>query len=239
MPPSPESIVIDIETAIDKQLISDVIFEDQNMDPEEAYIEYRRQLKEKNGSDFISVFFHYPITIGYAHVGLNYRIKKVGTLPRGDEGVYKLWEAINKGFRLITWNGRSFDMPVMEQAAFRLGIPAKDYYNSKYGARYRYSEDGHYDLYDFVTNSGVVYFRGGLNAMSKMIGLPGKVGSVRGSEVQQAYEDGRHDEIDAYCVGDVLITVGMYLHVEYIRGRLTKDEYDERMDDVKGRIAAL
>lgn len=239
MPPTPDSIVIDIETAINKQLVADVIFEGQGMDPEEAYTKYKKQLVDKSGSDFMPVIFHYPITIGYAHVGVNFRIKKVGTLPRDDEGVAKLWEAVNKGFRVVTWNGRSFDMPVLELAAMRLGIQMPDYYNAKYGARYRYSEDGHYDLYDFVTNSGTVYFRGGLQAISKMIGLPGKTGTVRGCEVQQAYEDGRLEEIERYCVGDVLITVGMYMHIEYMRGRLTQGEYNERMQDVKDKIDEL
>jgi 3'-5' exonuclease len=234
-----DSIIIDIETAINEELVREVIFEGQDISLDDAYNQYKQQLLEKSGSDFMPVIFHYPITVGYAHLGGNYKIRKFGVLPRGDEGVTKFWEAVNKGFRIVSWNGRSFDMPVMEMAAFRLGIPTPDYYNAKFGARYRYSEDGHYDLYDFVTNNGAVVYRGGLNAISKMIGLTGKIGTVRGNEVHDAYKAGRIDEIDQYCLGDVMITTALYYHVEYMRGRLNQDEYQALRADCEEKLSGL
>jgi len=231
-----DSIVVDIETKINKALIAFVIFEGQNISPEDAYTQYQQQLIEKSGSDFMPIIFHEPLIIGYAHVNTKYEIKKVGTLPEGNEGVIKFWEAVNKGYRVVSWNGRCFDLPVLELAALRLGLQMPDYYNQKFGARYRFSEDGHYDLYDFITNSGAVYYRGGLQAVSQMIGLPGKTGSVRGHEVQAAYEAGRMDEIAHYCIGDVLLTCGIYFHIENMRGRLNREEYEHRIQDVKERI---
>lgn len=224
-----DAIIIDIETRINEELVREVIYpQHPDMPPREAYDSYRNELIEKNKSDFFPIIFHDPIVIGYV-ICRNYKITKMGVLPEGDEGIRKFWDAVNKGYRIITWNGRSFDMPVLELAGLRLGIPAPDYYNAKYGARYRYSEDGHYDLYDFATNGGAVIFRGGLDAISKMIGLPGKTGAVRGNEVHDAYSAGRLQEIQEYCIGDLWITYGVWIQIEYIRGRIDQQLRDSLM----------
>lgn len=235
-----KSFVFDIETRINKEMVRDVVYEGRGLSPEQAYLSYKQELLDQsNGkSDFMPVIFHEPISICYVLCD-NYKIQKVGALPHGDDGVVKFWDAVNKDYRIVSWNGRTFDLPVMELAAIRLGIPAPAYYNAKFGARNRYSDQGHYDLFDFATNYGAAYFRGGLNAISKMIGLPGKVGAVRGNEVQKAYEDGRLDAIEHYCLGDTLNTYGIWIHIDYLRGRLDRDEYDQCRADCLQRLEAL
>ncbi|HXH10774.1 MAG TPA: ribonuclease H-like domain-containing protein [Alphaproteobacteria bacterium] len=221
--------IIDIETRIDKELVKQVLFQDSNITPEDAYLTYKQKLlDESNGkSDFFPAMFHVPIVIGYGYArGQNLELVKVDTLPDGDQGIKTFWDIANSNATLVTWNGRAFDLPVLELHAIRLGIQAPRYYNEKYGARYRYSDDGHYDLYDWVTNFGVTYFRGGLDTISKIIGLPGKVGEIRGDSVQRAWEEGRIEEIKRYCRRDVVETYGIMLRIELVRGRLTQKDHD-------------
>lgn len=234
--------VVDIETRIDKELVRQVCFPGVDISPEEAYTKQKeKMLTDSNGkSDFFPILFHVPIVIGCAYVrGKNLELVKLSTLIDGDDGIRQFWEIANSNSTIVTWNGRTFDLPVLELHAMRLGLPAPRYYNEKYGARYRYSEDGHYDLYDWVTNFGVTYFRGGLDAISRMIGLPGKVGEIHGSNVQQAWEDGKIDQIKLYCKRDVVETYGVLLRVELVRGRITKADYDDGMARCHSLLAEL
>ena len=87
-------LVIDIETTIMKGLVNASEFPNDNISDDEAYIKYRDKLLEDSNqkSDFFPVIFHRPISISYVHAGSNYKIKKTGVLPDGDDGVVKFWE---------------------------------------------------------------------------------------------------------------------------------------------------
>jgi 3'-5' exonuclease len=125
---------------------------------------------------------------------------------------------------LVSFNGRAFDLPVLEMQALRYGCQAPRYFNEKYGHRYRYSEERHYDLFDFLSNVGVHRIRGGFNLLARLIGLPGKT-SVDGSMIQGLWEASQLSTIHAYCRQDVIQTYGLFLRVELIRGRLTPEAY--------------
>ena len=114
-------------------------------------------------------------------------------------------------------------LPVLELHALKYGCRLSRYFGGK--SRYRFSDEGHYDLYDFLTNYGVHRLRGGFNALAKMIGLPGKT-DIDGSMVQQLWQDGRLDDIHHYCRNDVIQTYFLFLRVELLRGRLTHEQYD-------------
>ena len=127
---------------------------------------------------------------------------------------------------LVTFNGRGFDLPVLELQALKYACSAPRYFSGK--ARNRYVEEGHYDLYDFLTNYGVHRLRGGFNVLAKLIGLPGKT-EIDGSMVQQLWEEGRLAEIHRYCRHDVIQTYFLFLRVELTRGRLTPAQYDQAL----------
>ena len=78
--------------------------------------------------------------------------------------------------KLVTYNGRGFDLPLMEYAAFRFGICARDHYLAR--DRYR----GPIDLMDWFSNFGGCRVDGGINLLAKLLGLPGKMG-VKGDQV--------------------------------------------------------
>jgi 3'-5' exonuclease len=125
---------------------------------------------------------------------------------------------------LVTFNGRAFDLPVLELQALRYACQAPRYFNGKYGHRYRYSEEKHYDLFEFLSNAGAYRIRGGFNLLARLIGLPGKTW-VDGSMIQGLWEAGQLHTIHAYCYQDVIQTYGLFLRLELMRGRLSPHEY--------------
>lgn len=125
---------------------------------------------------------------------------------------------------LVTYNGRSFDMPVITSRALRHGISMPWWFRDR-NTRYRYSTDGHFDLMDFLADFGAAK-NARLDVYAKLVGFPGKVG-VDGSQVAPMVHAGRLAEVNAYCLCDVVQTAAIFLRVELLRGVLTRDAYLE------------
>src|SRR5262249_9335633 len=123
---------------------------------------------------------------------------------------------------LVSFNGRGFDLPVLELAALRHGCRIPRYFTA--GFRDQSSDAAHYDLYDFLTNGGTYGLRGGFHLLAQLIGLPGK-GELDGGSVQALWESGRLAEIHAYCRRDVIQTYFLFLRLELMRGRVTPEQH--------------
>ena len=228
--------VFDIETRIDKSLVQAVYFPqaaEEGLSDDDVYRRMQQRLREEQGNDFFPLSFHLPISIAVGQVNEERVLTAVETIHAPDTAqadtaeealVRAFWERQERfSGALVSFNGRSFDLPVLELQALKYGCRIPRYFNGK--ARYRFSDEGHYDLYDFLTNYGVHRLRGGFNALAKLIGLPGKTG-IDGSMVQQLWEDGRLDDIHRYCRSDVIQTYFLFLRVELMRGRITQQQYD-------------
>lgn len=221
--------VFDIETRIDKSLVKAVYAPHDGASEEAVFERVRADLLSAQGSDFFPISFHVPIAIVVGNVTSELElasVEQVGGPDATEESMVRaFWERVEQ-FRgtLVSFNGRHFDLPVLELQALRYGCAAPRYFNEKYGHRYRYSEQGHYDLYDFLTNAGGYRLRGGFHLVAQLIGLPGK-GSVDGGQVQELWEAKRHAEIQAYCRRDVIQTYLLFLRIELVRGRIAPAEY--------------
>jgi predicted PolB exonuclease-like 3'-5' exonuclease len=123
---------------------------------------------------------------------------------------------------LVTYNGRGFDLPVIEMRCLRYGIPLAHYYRSR-DVRYRFSPDGHLDLMDFIADFGATKMSK-LDIIAKLCGMPGKVG-VDGKDVGPLVHAGRIQEVRDYCLCDVVQTAGIFFRVELLRGQLGRDAY--------------
>jgi predicted PolB exonuclease-like 3'-5' exonuclease len=217
--------IFDIETRVDKSLLNRAFYPNDVIDDEEAY----RRFREESRSDFAPISIHIPISIAVGDLDENYMLRSVESLALADYSeenlVREFWARVDR-FKgcLVTFNGRRFDLPVLELAALRYGIAAPNYFIEPGSVRYRYS-DRHLDLYEFVSNYGAVRLRGGLDLLLKMIGMPGK-GAIDGAQVQELYEAGRMDEIHRYCRSDVIQTCFLLLRVELMRGRLGPTAYE-------------
>lgn len=246
--------IFDIESCVDKRLIRETLYRGvkqyeepylpgqplrpstEDLTDEQAYRRHVAELREKGGSDFVSLPFHVPVSIAVGVVDGTHRLVALQSLgadaPAADREramVADFWRRVEaaKGICLVSFNGRSFDLPVLELQALRWGLSMPKYFGAKYGARYRYQTDAHLDLLDFLTNAGAARgIRGGLDVCLRLCGYAGK-GDTSGGDVQELWESGRLDEIDAYCRGDVVRTYALFLRVQVMRGFLPLAQADE------------
>jgi predicted PolB exonuclease-like 3'-5' exonuclease len=119
--------------------------------------------------------------------------------------------------QLVTFNGASFDLPVLRYRALVNGVAAsglslRPYFN-------RYTEDA-IDLCD-VLSSFSPQGKATLHELCRVMGLPGKPSGMSGGEVEKYYRDGRIREITEYCESDVVNTYRVWLRYELFRGRLS------------------
>jgi predicted PolB exonuclease-like 3'-5' exonuclease len=221
--------VFDIESVADAQLVSKVHF-NGNVPPQEAIRKYRDELLKKNDSDFIPYTFQIPISVVIGKVTDDFSLIDIVVL---DEPEYRPHEICNKFWRgwaaykqptFVSFNGRGFDIPMLEQAAFRYGISVPGWFaldaKTFEQPRNRYNMKAHIDLCDILTNYGATRFNGGLNLAASILGKPGKM-ETQGSMVQDLYDAGELAKINDYCRCDVLDTYFIFLRVMVLTGKLS------------------
>lgn len=223
-------LIFDIETVGDGDLIRRVRFPDQAMTPREAVQKYRRQLLEESGRDILPLTFVLPVSVAVAKVAEDFRLVDILVLDapefRPQEIVRRFWQGWQHYERptFVTFNGRGYDLPVMEVSAFRFGISLPAWFNvdsrSFEQCRNRYNQEAHLDLQDLLNNFGAFRMSGGLNLLANLIQKPGKSG-IDGSQVQELYDQGRADLINDYCRCDVLDTYFVFLRTQVLLGRIT------------------
>jgi 3'-5' exonuclease len=143
--------------------------------------------------------------------------RELGVLKRFAEFVAERRPAV------VTWNGRGFDLPVLMLRSMRAGLPASWYYGNR-DARYRFTEDGHCDLADVMSDYGATP-RLSLDGMAKTIGLPGKFGDIDGAGVAEAFAGGRLQDIGSYCMADAAQTAFLWLRWLHLTGRMPVEAY--------------
>ena len=147
------------------------------------------------------------------------------------EGFFTYFERIKP--RLISFNGRTFDLPVLRYRAMVHGIAAPYLYSSgdkwnSYSSRY--SPDWHCDLLEVLSDYGASS-RVRLNEVCAALGLPGKFGPS-GADVTDMYDAGRIGEIRDYCETDVLNTYLVYLRHQLHTGGMAKEAYNRAVADL-------
>jgi 3'-5' exonuclease len=123
--------------------------------------------------------------------------------------------------QLVTFNGSSFDLPVLRYRAMVHGIAAPGLATRPYF--HRYTEDA-VDLCD-VLSSFSSQAKATLHELCRVMGLPGKPDGITGAEVEKHFRDGHIREIADYCESDVLNTYRVWLRHELFRGRLSEPEF--------------
>jgi 3'-5' exonuclease len=141
--------------------------------------------------------------------------------------------------RLVSYNGRGFDLPVLKYRAMVHGIQAPWLYDAgdKWNSyQSRYSADWHCDLLEVLSDFGASS-RGKLNEVCSVLGFPGKFG-VDGSKVATMFDAGKVQEIRDYCETDVLNTYLVYLRLMQHRGTVSTDNYNRALADIIALIEA-
>jgi predicted PolB exonuclease-like 3'-5' exonuclease len=240
----PSYLVFDAESIPDGVLLSRVKYPDLELSPEEATRRAQDEARAAShtGSDFLPVSFHIPVAVCVARVGADFQLQAVRCLDaphfRTAEIVKDFWKGLAMyQAKLVTFNGRSFDLPLLELAAFRYGIAAPfHFHGGTKGPRNRYNDGHHLDLMEFLTNYGASRLAGGLDLLSKLLGKPGKV-EATGSQVYPLYCQGRLQTINEYCSFDVLDTYFVFLRTRVLTGELTLEREQAVVRDAKAWLA--
>lgn len=236
MPPAIAYLVFDVESATDGELVSRIRYAGEGLTAAEAVSRYRAELMEKYGNDFVPYTFQVPISVAVAKVTGDFALQDVVVLdephnrpPVITENFWRGWEAYQRP-TLVSFNGRGFDLPLLELAAFRFGLSVPGWFRSEGRAfeqpRNRYNISAHIDLCELLTNFGCTRFVGGLNLAAALLGKPGKM-DVQGYMVQDLYDAGRQAEINHYCRCDVLDTYFVFLRTRVLVGQLALDAEQE------------
>jgi predicted PolB exonuclease-like 3'-5' exonuclease len=225
-------LVFDTESVPDGRLLAKVKYAGENLTPEEAIEKARREVREqtKDASDFIPVTFQIPIAVCVLCVGADFLPQALKCLDaptyRTPEIVHQFWHGVSYYHRakLVTFNGRGFDLPLMELAAFDHGCSARQYFAS----RNRFNGN-QIDLFDWLSNFGAYRMVGGLDLMAKRGHRPAAVGKmeVAGDQVYAMYQEGRNQEINDYCMFDTLDTYFIFLRTRVLMGEMSAEEEEQ------------
>jgi predicted PolB exonuclease-like 3'-5' exonuclease len=117
--------------------------------------------------------------------------------------------------QLVTFNGNSFDLPVLRYRAMIHAVAAPGLAGRAYFSRY--TEDA-LDLCDVLAsfNPGA---RATLNEIARIMRWPGKPDGIDGGQVDKYFRDGKIKEIAEYCETDVANTYRVWLRYELFRWR--------------------
>jgi predicted PolB exonuclease-like 3'-5' exonuclease len=240
--PAVKFLVFDVESVADGTLVSKVRYPGENLAPAEAIRKYRDELLAKYETDFIPYTFQFPISVVVAKVASDLRLIDLVALDDPEfrphvitDHFWRGWEAYKRP-TLVSFNGRSFDVPLLELAAFRYGINLQRWFNLNGRTfeqpRNRYNTEAHMDVYDILTNFGAARFTGGLNLAASMLGKPGKM-EVQGHMVQDLYDAGKLAEINDYCRCDVLDTYFVFLRSCVLLGNISLTREHELVEAAK------
>lgn len=208
-----------------------------------------RARKTTNGEvkdPFAPRYAHRVIAIGFTWIDLDASADQfvrgvgcVGTSAFGDNeaGLLTAWDEFVKreSPTVVTFNGRSFDVPVLGFRALRHGI-AQAWADSGY--RHRYG-DQHVDLFDMLTEHGAVPRDGcSLDTFCTVIGLPAK-GEENGAHVNAMWKKGEIARIEGLCCSDSVRTAFLLLRYKLMRGQMTTERYRELARQLLGTAGTM
>ncbi len=230
--------IFDCETIPDADLVKSQF----NIDGDAREVSKKAfELQEvKTGSSFLPIAFHQVVAIS-AVMADDYGVfQKVSTIQGNDERemIENFLNFIDKhNPKLVSFNGRNFDMPMLMVRAMKYNLSCPAYFDkdnkmlnkSKWdNYRYRFTDKFHVDLMDHISEFGAV--RGlKLDTLCTMMGIPGKF-DVSGDQVFSLYHDGEIEKIKEYCESDVLNTYWLYLKYELLKGNILFEDYLQNLD---------
>jgi len=240
-------LVFDIETIPDVAGLRALNGHAADMSDEEVATAAFEARREKTGSEFLPHHLHQVAAISCVFRDDDgFRVRSLGTETDNEA------KLVNDFFRvidrytpqLVSWNGGGFDLPVLHYRAlvnavaasryWEMGNDDRDFKWNNYLSRYH---TRHLDLMDLLA-----LYTGRANAplddLAKMCGFPGKMG-VDGSQVWPLYQQGRLQEIRAYCETDVVNTYLVYCRFQLMRGDITQQAYEAELALVRDSLAAI
>jgi predicted PolB exonuclease-like 3'-5' exonuclease len=204
----------------------------------------------KGTNDFPRQTFHQVVCVSFVIADIindggseTYQLKEIRT--GGSESSTE--EEMVRGFfahlgkqkaRLVSFNGKTFDFPVLKYRALKYGIPVSWFYQdgdkwNNYGSKY--SLDWHCDLIDALSDFGSSA-RIKLKEVCSILNIPCKY-DIDGGSVAQLYDQGEITHIRNYCEIDALVTYIVYLRYAMLTGKTTKNGYNSAIEQIIAYIS--
>jgi predicted PolB exonuclease-like 3'-5' exonuclease len=234
----PAFLIFDCESVPDGRLLGKVKYPSEEISAEEAVRRAQEEARGQSrvGSDFIPYTFQVPVAVCVIRTAADFALQQITPLGaplfRPADIVCQFWDGMalylkkHPRLKLVTFNGRGFDLPLMELAAFRYRIACSSVYYRR--TRNRFNGD-HIDLLDLLGNSGAARMPGGLNLLSKILGKPGKM-ETAGDRVYEMHRAGQLQEISDYCMHDTLDTYFVFLRTRVLTGELSGKQEEELVE---------
>lgn len=232
------TLVFDIETIPDISAGRKLYNLQSLSDEDVAKAMFFKRAQETGGSEFLRHHLHKIVAISVTlRKGDHFKVWSLGDETSDEpELIERFYEGIDKySPTLVSWNGTTFDLPVLHYRSLVHGISAPRYWESgdndqsfrwnNYLNRYH---DRHTDLMDVLAG-----YSGRANApldeIATLLGFPGKMG-MSGAKVWDNYNAGEIASIRNYCETDVLNTYLVYLRFLLIQGKLDHDSYQQELE---------
>ena len=211
-------------------------------DKEVAEVMFNHRRQETDGaSDFLRLHLHKVVAISVVlSTSGDINVWSLGSEEANEkELLIRFYEGTEKYTpKLVSWNGRGFDLPVMHYRALLHGIQASRYWETgnedqsfrwnNYISRFH---ERHTDVMDLL--AGYEYRAvAPLDQIATMLGYPGKMG-MSGDKVWDTYLRGDINSIRNYCETDVLNTYLVYLRFELMRGNFTHSTFESECTRLK------
>jgi predicted PolB exonuclease-like 3'-5' exonuclease len=232
MPGPTGTLILDIETVPDPDLYTPP-------EPPMAGGPQPQPSQSQSQRGFPPLYACRPVVLGVIWLDDALGCKRIGIIgeDRSEADMMDDFAEFMTRYRplLVTWNGRQFDLPVLALRALRHGVPSAWYYRGV-GHRYRFSEDGHLDLADVISDFGAARMTS-LDGAARLIGLPGKVG-VDGSQVEGLFRAGQIQELRNYCLSDVAQTTFVFLRYRLVCGDIDLLAYRQATSSLLAALEA-
>ena len=244
-------VVFDIESIPDTDLAGKLCDIPDSKLKEMTQPELRKEMENyhvdnHNGNSFLRQPFHRIACISFLVAEIydsssgteEYILKQLDSYSSfnstEEDVVRKFWNLLKeKKPRIVSFNGKVFDMNVLKCKALKYNIDCSWYFN--YGGKfdsyeYPYS-DSHFDLLNR-------YGHYTLHEMCILLNIPCKLG-VDGSRVAEYFDEKKYNEIREYCETDVLATYLVYLKMVYVQGVIDKNAYNKAIKDIENHLTLM
>ncbi|HWH39239.1 MAG TPA: 3'-5' exonuclease [Usitatibacter sp.] len=239
-------LVFDIETIPDVEGLRRVWGLDAGVTDAGVVDLATQRRRQATGSDFLPHYLQRVVAISCAlREGNNVRVWSLGS-PEDTERdiVQRFFDGIERYTpQLVSWNGSTFDLPVLHYRAlihaiagccyWDVGDNNRDFKYNNYLGRFH---TRHVDLMDLLAGY-VNRAWAPLDEVAQLCGLPGKLG-MDGSQVYEAWKRGEIRAIRDYCETDVANTYLLYQRFQLIRGVLNPEAYAAEVELFRAFLGA-
>jgi predicted PolB exonuclease-like 3'-5' exonuclease len=202
---------------------------------------HKRREETNGGTDYPHAPFHKVVCVCTTIIHPDARVE-IKSFAGDDEranlaGFYGLVAELARP-RLVSWNGRGFDLPILRYRAMVRGVAAPGFYDYEGDARIegylaRYGTM-HADMMDELSGHGASS-HAGLANVSRMLDLPGK--SFLERTVWEHWIEGDRARVIEYCKLDTILTMLIYGAWSVHTGAIDRSQMNAIASSVRGAMS--